>query len=313
MALTKEVLAANENLAGLTDDQVAAITTLSVNDETAVINTKIGEHHGLVEKDVLESSGIAKNEGEKSFDYMKRALTQFKTTAEGATGLQTEIDNYRTKVTDLEKAIADGSTDAVTIQKLADTQNELTTLRTQYDTDKTGWATKEKEFQGEIAGIHVSTEFAKATGALKFKAGYDKDIQKTLIESTTKGILANAKPDWIEAGGEKVMVFRDPNGEIMRNKANGLNPYTASELITEKLKSVIDAGQKKPGTGTGNPGSGAEAIELVDVAGAKTQIEADDVISQYLLQQGELKGTSSFADKQREIREKNNVAKLPLR
>jgi hypothetical protein len=313
MALTPEVLKANEALTGLTDDQVAAITTLSVNDETVVINTKIGEHHGNIEKDVLETSGIAKSEGEKSFDYMKRVIGEFKTSATGSTALQTEIDTYKTKVADLESKIEKGQGDQATVQKLRDTEANLAALQTQYDTDKQGWTTKEKEFQGQITGIQVNAEFGKATSGLKFKAGYPEGVQKTLIDSATSGILATAKPDWVDADGKKVMVFRGADGEIMRNTANGLKPYTAAELISEKLKDVIDLGQKKPGTGTKPPGTGPDAIELVEVAGAKTQVEADSIISKYLLQQGELRGTASFAEKQAEIREKNGVSKLPMR
>lgn len=313
MALTPEVLKANEALSGLTDDQVAAITTLSVNDETTVINTKIGEHHGNIEKDVLETSGVAKNEGEKSFDYMKRVIGEFKTTAAGSATLQTEIDNYKTKVADLESKIEKGQGDQATVQKLRDTEANLAALQTQYDTDKTGWASKEKEFQGQIAGIQVNSEFGKATSGIKFKAGYPESVQKTLIDSAKSGILATAKPDWIEADGTKIMVFRGADGEIMRNKANALQPYTAAELISERLKDVIDLGQNKPGMGTQNPAGTPDNIDLVDVAAAKTQVEADEIISKYLLQQGELRGTEAFSTKQKEIRDKNNVSKLPMR
>ena len=43
MALTVEVLKANSVLAGLSDEQLAAITTLSANDENSVIAQKTGK------------------------------------------------------------------------------------------------------------------------------------------------------------------------------------------------------------------------------------------------------------------------------
>jgi len=261
----------------------------------------------------LETSGIVKAEGEKSFDYMKRVIGEFKTSATGSETLKSEIETYKTKVSDLENAIADGQGDSVTAQKLKDAEANLTALQTQYDTDKQSWTDKEKEFNGKITGIQVNSEFAKATGGLKFKAGYPDSVQKTLIDSAKSGILAVNKPDWIDSEGTKIMVFRGPDGEILRNKGNALQPYTAAELISEKLKDVIDAGQKKPGTGTKNPEGQPDVIELVEVAGAKTQVEADTIITKYLLQQGELRGTASFAEKQAEIRDKNNVSKLPMR
>lgn len=67
--LTREILVANAALAGLTDEQIAAITTLSANDENSVIAKKTGEIYGGLDADILAASGIAKNGTEKTFDY----------------------------------------------------------------------------------------------------------------------------------------------------------------------------------------------------------------------------------------------------
>ena len=314
MALTPEVLKANESLATLTDDQVAAIATLSVNDEATVINTKIGEHHGLIEKDVKEISGIDKQEGEKSYDYMKRVLGDYKSKSGGSKELQTKITAQETKIKDLEQKIADGKGNEAIAQKLKDAKGQLTQLQTQYDTDKQTWETEKTGFAEKITGIQVNSEFGKATAGLKFKAGYPEGVQKTLIDSAKAGVLGKYKPDWVEADGTKTMVFRDEKGEIVRNKANGLNPYTAQELISESLKEVLDPGKKTTGTGTGEPGKGdTDKIEVVDIAGAKTQVEADELITKHLLQIGETRGSASFAEKQKKIREENGIAKLPIR
>ena len=110
------------------------------------------------------------------------------------------------------------------------------------------------------------------------------------------------------------MVFRDAKGEILRNKSNSLNPYTAKELISEQLKEVIDLGQNKKGAGTDNPPKrGNDTVEIVDIAGAKTQVEADEIITKYLMQVGETRGSGSFADRQKKLRSENGVDKLPIR
>ena len=314
MALTPEVIKANADLATLSDAQIAAISTLSVNDENHVINTKIGELHGLYDKDVKEVSGIEKNQGEKSYDYVKRVLGDFKSKVEGASELTTKITGYETEIANLKKQISEGKGDEVIRQQLKDAQTELATLKTQYDTDKTAWGTKEKEFSQQITGIQVDTQFEKATAGLKFKAGYPESVQKTLISSAKSAILGTYKPDWVEADGQKIMVFRDAKGEIARNKANSLNPYTAQELINEQLKEVLDPGKKTTGTGTEDPGKNPQdVIEVVDIAGAKTQVQADEIIVKYLMQQGETRGSASFAEKQKKLREDNGVNNLPLR
>ena len=314
MALTADVIKANADLANLTDAQLAAITTLSANEENQVINTKIGELHGRYDEDVKTVTGIEKNQGEKSYDYVKRVLGDFKSKIGGATELQTKITGYETEIANLKQQISEGKGDEVIRQQLKDAQTELATLKTQYDTDKQAWGNKEKEFSQQITSIQVDTQFEKAVAGLKFKAGYPESVQKTLLSSAKSAILKTYKPDWVEVDGQRIMVFRDEKGEIVRNKANSLNPYTAQELISEQLKEVLDPGKKTTGTGTEEPGKGGvDTIEIVDIAGAKTQVQADEIIVKYLMQNGETRGSASFAEKQKKLRQENGVDKLPIR
>ena len=314
MALNQEIIKANEALATLTDAQVTAIATLSANDEQAVLNTKIGELHGRYDKDVKEVAGIEKNQGEKSYDYVKRVLGEFKAKVGGSSELQTKVAQYESEITSLKAQIADGKGNEAMKQQLTDTQGKLTALQSQYETDKQTWGNKEKEFSNQITTIQVDAQFDKALAGLKFKAGYPENVQKTLLSSTKSSILGQYKPDWVEADGQKTMVFRDQKGEILRNKNNALNPYTAQELISEQLKEVLDFGQKKAGAGTTEPAKGgAESIEIIDIAGAKTQVQADELIVKHLMQLGEVRGSASFAEKQQKIRTENGVDKLPFR
>lgn len=314
MALTADVIKATADLATLTDAQVAAISTLSVNDEQQVIGSKIGELHGRYDEDVKAVTGVEKNQGEKSYDYVKRVLGDFKSKVSVSDTLQAKITGYETEISGLKQQIAEGKGDATIRQQLKDAQAELATVKTQYGAEKQAWEGKEKQFSEQITGIQVNTQFEKATAGLKFKAGYPESVQKTLLSSAKAAILGTYKPDWVEVDGEKVMVFRDSKGEILRNKANSLNPYTAQELVSEQLKEVIDLGKKTPGVGTGAPDkTGVETIEIVDIAGARTQVQADEIIVKYLMQNGETRGSASFAEKQRKLREDNGVSKLPIR
>ncbi len=79
MALTVDILKANATLSGLTDEQLAVITTLSANDENSVIAQKTGKIYGDLDADILAATGMAKNGTEKTYDYAKRVLSEFKT------------------------------------------------------------------------------------------------------------------------------------------------------------------------------------------------------------------------------------------
>lgn len=313
MALTPDVIKANQTLATLTDEQLTTIATLSANDEATVINAKIGEHHGLIEKDVEEASGVKKNNGEKSYDYVKRVITDFKTKTTTPADLQNKISTQEAKIADLEKKIAEGKGNEAVAQKLKDAEDKLSALQNQYETDKTNWSTEKTNFDAKLSGFKVASAFKEAISAIKFKAGYPDSVQKTLIKSAQDSILGQYKADFVEAGDDTILVFRDQKGEILRNKSNGLNPYTAAELVAEQLKDVLDAGQKKTGTGSEPPSSGKEVISNVDIAVAKTQIEADELIVKHLLQKGLVRGSAAFAEEQKKIREENKIAALPIR
>ena len=77
--LTVDMLKQNGLLASLSDEQLNAIATMSQNDENTVIGTKIGALHGQYDTDILSITGINKNQGEKSYDYLKRVLGDYKT------------------------------------------------------------------------------------------------------------------------------------------------------------------------------------------------------------------------------------------
>ena len=314
MALTPEVLKANEKLATLPEEVITTIATLSANDESSVINTKIGEHHGRIDKDVLEVSGIAKNDGEASYDYVKRAIASFKEKVGGAETLQKEVDTYKTKVADLEKKIADGEGNAVIAQKLKDAEAKLATLTTELDTQKQGLTKKEEEYKKEVQSLKIGSSFEKASSKLKFKNGYGDAVQKRLIGVAQSEILAKYTPDWIEENGKTKLVYRDENGQIALNRTNGsLEPYTTEDLLKESLKDAIVEGKKSGGTGTENPEGEPDEVTEVDISGAKTQVEADDAIVKHLLQKGKVKGSSDFAAAQKELRTKFNISKLPIK
>ena len=313
MALNAESLKANTELATLTPEQVTAIETLSKNDENVVIGQKIGELHGAYDADVLAVTGIQKNQGEKSYDFVKRVLGDFKGKAESAntltgqiTTLQGEIESYKTQ-------IAAGKGNEVIAQQLKDAQKLSSELQTKYDTDKASWDTEKGPYTTEINTVKLSNELEKATAKLKFQKQYPESVQQTLLDAAINTLKSTTKQEWTEVKGKKVLVFRDKDGNIMNNPENKLNPYTATELLTKQLKDVLDMGKQGKGTGTDNPDGGEQTVELVDIATAKSQVAADDIITKHLLAKGLLRGTAEFSEQQAKIRKENEVDKLPLR
>jgi hypothetical protein len=313
MALNPELITAQETLKGLSEDQISTIVTLSKNDEETVIGTRIGELHGQYDNDVLSVTGINRNQGEKTYDYVKRVLGDYKTKAEAASALETTISDLNTKIQGYEKTIAEGKGNETIAKQLKDAQDRVAALENQYNTDKANWEKEKGEYSVKEQKILLNVEFDKALSSLKFKKEFTPAVVNALVKSAKDEILGTAKPDWIDDGkGGKVLVFRDQQGSILNNPENQLNPYTLSELLAKNLSDALEISRKVTGGNT-KEGETKDGISLVDIGQATTQVAADELIVKHLLQTGYIRGTEEFAKKQMEIRLAQNVNKLPLR
>lgn len=313
--ITIEMLNQSESLKGLTDAQKLAITTLSSNDEAAVIGTKIGALHGQYDADILSISGISKADGEKSYDYFKRVLGEYKTKLDGTKTLSAQLEAQKKKVTELETKLAAGGSDEAVKQQLKDARHQVTQLQTQL-TAKTGELDKaKKDYEQKEKDLQVGFAFTNATAGIKFKADVSEPVKKILLAAAKDEILAKGTPDFVDDGnGGKKLVLRDAAGNTLNNPKNNLNPYTIEELVMEtSLKDVIDTGKQQPGGGTGPTKPNNHQTVNLDLSTAKTQQEADVQIENYLLSTGLTRDNVEFGNKALEIRNENNVSSLPIR
>lgn len=316
--LTIEMLRQSSALAGLTDEQFNAIAEMSRNDENTVIGTKIGALHGQYDADILTVTGIKKKDGEKSYDYAKRVLADFKAKAESAKAIQSQLDAANAKVIDLQAKIEKNAGDETLRQQLKDAKAQVTQLQTQLQTKETEFNSKKAEFEKAIKDTHVDYAFQAATAGLKFKNGITEPIQKTLLNAAKAEVLAKGTPDFVEdAQGVKKLVLRGADGNILNNPKNNLNPYTMQELVMEtSLKDVIDNGRQQTGGGTGGFGGGQGGNGggfTLDLSGVRTQVEADRAIEAHLLANGLTRDSSQFSEQLTQIRNENNVASLPIK
>lgn len=314
--LTIEMLRQNSALAGLSDNQLNAIAEMSKNDENTVIGTKIGALHGQYDADILNITGVKKKEGEKSYDYAKRVLVEYKEKSDSIKTIKAELDNAKGQVTELQSKLEKGVEDETLRQQLKDSKAQVSQLQAQLQAKETEFNTKKAEFDSAIKNTHVDYAFQAATAGLKFKNGITEPIQKTLLNAAKAEVLAKGTPDFIDNDqGEKKLVIRGADGNILNNPKNNLNPYTLQELVMEtSLKDVIDTGRQQTGGGTGSFGTGSGGTGgTLDLSGVRSQVEADKVIEAHLLANGLTRDSQEFANQSMQLRTENNVASLPIR
>lgn len=312
--LTVDMLKQNGVLAGLTDEQLTAIATMSQNDENTVIGTKIGALHGQYDTDILSITGLNKNQGEKSYDYLKRVLNDYKTQITSTATIQAQLANAKTEIETLKQKLAENSGDETLKQQLKDAKKLVTDLQQQLTQSATDLATQKETYEKQIKDIYVDNAFSEAVSGLKFKQGITDGIKSVLLNAAKAEVLAKGTPDFVDNNGTKVLVYRDAAGNVLNNPANNLNPFTTQELLMQtSIKDVIDFNKQQPGGGTGPIQHHGGSVTVLDLTGAKTQVDADKIIESYLLGNGLTRDSVEFATQSMQLRTENKVSELPIR
>lgn len=315
--LTIEMLRQNSALTGLTDAQFTAIAEMSKNDENTVIGTKIGALHGQYDSDIFSVTGIKKNDGEKSYDYAKRVLGDYKAKIDAAKTIKTQLDAANAKVTELQTKLEKNEGNELLAQQLKDAKAQVSQLQTQLQTKENEFKTEKTKLEAAVKDAHIDYAFKAATSGLKFKDGITDAVKNVLLASAKAEVLSKGTPEIIDDGkGGKKIVFRGADGNIINNQKNNLNPYTVEELVMEtSLKDVIETSKRQTGGGTGGQGGhGGQGGNLtLDLSGIKTQVDADKAIESYLLASGLTRDSQEFAQQSLTIRNENNVSSLPIK
>lgn len=310
--ITNELLNANEVLNALTDEQKAAVCTLSKNDEEQVIGTRIGEIYGNLDNDILAASGMTKNGTEKTYAYAKRVIGEIKAKAESASELAKQVEALTSEKARIEKLVAEGG-NAEAQKQLAQAKTDLADITKKYTELADAMEQAKAEHARELFSLRVAGELENATKGIKMKQSLPDAVRNVVLNQVLSELKAVA--DYEDMDGKQTLVFKGANGEILRNQSAGLAPFTASELISRKLDEmgVLEKGRTQGGAGS-KAGSIGNADGIIDVSSAKTQVEAENLIHDYLTKQGLTRGSKEYESKKSEIWKGNDIIrKLPIK
>ena len=308
--ITADILKANEQLAKLTDEQIASIVTLSTNDVNAEIGKKIGELYRQLDTTIDTSTGIARKGDEKTYNYLERAIKELKGSMPNVDEMKGKIKTLTDEKIRLEALIAEGSKDTETAQLLNQAKAELKSTKDLYLGLQTKFDEQAKIHKSELFGLRVENELTNALNGLKFKAEIPANVTKTFVNAAISKVKS-LNPDYVDdVNGGKRLVFRDSNGVAISNPTN-LAPYTAAELLGNELKDIIAIKGAK-GTGTQVDGGGSNN-DTVTIGNARTQQEAMTIISKSLCAQGLTAGSKEFQTKLDAAWAENKVKSLPVK
>lgn len=314
--ITNEMLQQQDALAGLTDAQREAICLLSRNDEEAVIGARFREVYNQLDATIARETGIQRNGDEKTYLYLERAARELAGKANSVEGLNTKIHDLTAERDRLKKAIEDGTGDEKLRKELSQAQKDLDSIKNQYNTLKADYDKQKNDHAAELINFRIDNEIAAAQGGIKFKAELPETATSVLLAQAVGKVKA-LKHEFIDDGkGGQRLAFKDANDAIMRNPEKQLEPYTIADLLQKELKmmGVLDEGRQQPGTGTQPPVARTQDGNIViDLAGVKSQNEAQEIIAQTLMKQGLTNGSKAFQEAMTKAWKDNNISALPIK
>lgn len=311
MALTLDLINAQEGLNALTDEQKQSIIGLSERDEETTFNRRFGETLGQMDTTIAAESSIIRNEGEKTSEYLARALKQLKTAADEGAGYKTTNDTLTAEIADLKAKIAAGQGNEQLRADLDKMQKELAAAK-KVNGELQEAATKAAaEYKGKLEGYRMESEIGGALGGLKLKAELAEATKQALLTLAKQNVMA-AKHVYDETAG--AFIFQNADGTPMKDKS--LNNLTVADMLRSELEKmgVLDAGRQQGGAG-GQGGFGGGSSAAVDLSNARSQVEADEIIERQLMAQGIAKSDANWQEKFSQMRSEHKelYTKLPLR
>jgi hypothetical protein len=200
--------------------------TFLENYKTSVIEAEFDPQTSKIYKgiddDIFEVLGRRKKPTEKTYDFLKTELKGLKSQSEKVAELETEITTLKQSKPDDAK-----------LQEIRDLQNQIKKIKAQHDEEL--------------------TEFSKRTQKSLIKSDIERGLMdlkiKTTIPDSVKAVFVDRIIDELSNTAEMrdgQIVFLDVEKKALRNPAT-MAPYTAKELLAEKMKDLIEVGHVQPG------------------------------------------------------------------
>lgn len=237
------------------------------------IDGRVREIYQRIDSDVSSITGEEKGSDEKTYDYVKRQLST----------LSSNAKELAAKKAELEKAVNDKSGE----QTLDLLRGELESMKKKHQIFKEDADKKYGELEQSGVQMRIQHEFDRSMTGLKFK---DAAI---IPEDVRNAMINNAKVELAKSASfvEGKLVFLDAEGKIMRDE--NLNVLTPKDILSEKLKSIIDMGRKQEGVDIKEAVekvNGKTVVNIVLPESVKTNVD----LTRYLMEVGLKRDTDDY-------------------
>ena len=193
------------------------------------LKDRVGKIHQQYDDDIYELTGKRKKSDQKTYNFLKEVIVDYKDKDAKSAG-------YETEITELKEKIKNNTGDETLKKDLKDLQDLHKEAKLKWDTEKS-------DLMSSHQRDSMENVFDKSLTGIKFKDTITDSVRDVVILAVKNELLKSAQMF------DGKIIFRDKDGEILRNDDNFGNPYTPEEMLKSKLSDIIDTGIKIEGTG----------------------------------------------------------------
>lgn len=253
------------------------------------IKVKVSEIHKRYDDDILEILGVRKKGDQKTYDFMKELLSDYKKLKES------DGDDKDKKIKELNDKL----------KEMQDSGDFNKHWKETYEQALAKWEDKEKELKEAIKGkeaefikAQVLSDLTNGRSGLKFNEAIPQVAIDAIVKEHEANLLASAK--LIDG---KVVYVKEDGTQWMNGE---YKPISSSEIWAEKLKDVLSSNNNQGRSGGGAPpkidnpivkvgeGDNATTKLVLDRAKFSTKMEFQREVERTLQSQGIAMGTKEW-------------------
>jgi hypothetical protein len=313
MAITLEMLKDLD----LPEEAKTKIVDLSKQDEQntveSLVETKIkeriGQLHSDYERDFEEATGIKRTSGPGGYKFIKAEAERLAKKAEKADSLQDKVKELQGKI---EAGVKDEDALKDLQTKLSDSQSQLEALRSQYDEEKQSWTKEKESWQTQNFQRDVLSSLQKGLTGVTFNDSIPEPVREKFIQTELRQIMDDYVIEPVDVEGKQTFHFRDKDSNrLLGNPDDGQKPFTPETMAQYRLKDVIKGVREAGGGGSSSSPGGRNGTFVLS---AKTQLEANNQIEDYLMKHKSLSKTDpAFHDEKTKIWQSSEAGNLPVK
>lgn len=280
----------------LSEDQAAAVADFATTAVTAAKSDLTREIYTNLEKDIFETTGQTKPDGEKTYKFFrdqlskgKKALTELEGSAKQIAELQSKYDALAAKA-----ETGEGGNERIEhlSKELEAAKKRSQRLEEELTAKAKEWTTKLEEQAAQYESQRFSSTLERATSSVKFQEGISDYLRNLTIQDAI-ATVGKLKREWTDDGR---LEFRGEDGLVLRDKETS-KPLTADDLVKRHIAEagLLAENPQRSGTGaTGKEQKSSSTAGDFNILEARDQVTATRLLEDHLEAKGLQLGSSEY-------------------